>query len=33
MTFILYAQNRKIGKPINLEVFASNKTTGPKQDI
>ena len=25
-------QNRKIGKPNNLTVFASNKTKGPKQD-
>ena len=23
---VLYAQNRKIGKPSNLEVFGSNKT-------
>jgi len=29
---IIYAQNRKIGKPNNSKVFGSNKTQGPKQD-
>jgi hypothetical protein len=27
-----YAQNRKNGKPNNSNVFAGNKTKGPKQD-
>ena len=31
ITFIRYAQNRKIGKPNNLN-FRSYKTKGPKQD-
>jgi hypothetical protein len=32
ITFIRYAQNRKIEKPNNLQVFRNNKTKGPKQD-
>ena len=32
ITFIRYAQNRKVGKPNNLKRFASNKTKGLKQD-
>ena len=31
ITFIRYAQNRKIGKPNNLKYW-NNKTKGPKQD-
>ena len=27
ITFIRYAQNREIGKPNNLKVFGSNKST------
>jgi len=32
ITFTMYAQNLKIGKPNNLKVFGSKKTEGPKQD-
>jgi len=32
MTFIIYAQDQKIGKTNNVQVFGSNKTKGPKQD-
>ena len=31
VTFIRYAQNRKIGKPNILKVFGSNKTKGPNR--
>ena len=30
LTFIMYAQSRKTGKPTNLKVFVSNKTKGSK---
>ena len=32
ITLMRYAQNQKIGKPNNCEVFGSNKTKGSKQD-
>ena len=32
ITFIRYAQNRKIGKPNNLKVVGSKKTKANKQD-
>jgi hypothetical protein len=32
ITLMRYAQNRKIGKPNNFEVFGSNKTKASKQD-
>jgi len=32
ITFIGYAQNRKIGESKISKVFGSNKTTMPKQD-
>jgi hypothetical protein len=32
ITFIRYAQNRKIGKPNNLKFLGGNETKVPKQD-
>ena len=32
ITLMRYAQNRKIGKPNNFEVFGSNKTKGSKHN-
>jgi len=32
ITFIRYAQSRKIAKPNNIKVFGSKKTKMPKQD-
>ena len=33
MTFIMYTQGRKIGKPNNLNVFGSKLTKDPNQNI
>ena len=32
ITFIRYAQSRKVGKQNKLNVLGSNKTKGPKHD-
>jgi hypothetical protein len=32
ITFIWYAQSRKIGKPNNLKLFSSKETNGHKHD-